>query len=68
MKPLEPPQVTYTTGISSPSPPRLTMEAHQEPSARIGEVTDTSVQTISTPPTIELTQEKITKEEEKQVE
>ena len=36
VKPQEPPQTTQTTGLSlqpPPSPPRLTMEAHQELSA-----------------------------------
>ena len=44
------------------------MEAHQEASARIGEVIDTSVQIVSTPPIAEVTQEEITQEEEKQEE
>ena len=49
----EPPQVTYTIGLSfipPPSPLRLAMEAHQEPSATIGEVTYTSVHIVSIAP------------------
>ena len=71
VKPQEPPKITQTTGLSfipPPSPPRLAMQAHQELSATIGEVTDTSVQTISTPPVAVVTQEDMTQEEEKQVE
>ena len=71
MKPQEPPQVTQTTKLSfipPPPPPRLTMEAHQKPSATIGEVTNTTIQTISTPPAAAVTQEEETQEEEKQEE
>ena len=60
LQPQEPPQVTYTIGfafIPPPSPPRLAMEAHQEPSAKVGEDTSITIQIVSTPPTIE-TQEK----------
>ena len=52
MPPQEPPQVTQTTGLSfipPPSPPRLAMEAHQEPSATTGEATSIIVQAVSTP-------------------
>ena len=60
VQPQEPPQVIQTTGLSFIPPPlplRLTMEAHQEPSGTVGEVTDISVQIVSTPPTT-TTQEK----------
>ena len=60
VQPQEPPQVTHTTGLSfipPPSPPRLTMEAHQESSVTAGEATSIIVQTVSTPPAAE-TQEK----------
>ena len=60
VQPQEPPQVTQTTGLSfipPPSPPRLAMEAHQEPSAIVGEATSIIVQTVSTPPAV-ATQEK----------
>ena len=66
--PQEPPQNTQTTGLSflpPPSPPRIAMQAHQEPSATIGKVTDTLVQTVSTLPVAEVTQEDMTQEEEK---
>ena len=43
VQPQEPPQVTQTIGLSLiplPSPPRITMEAHQELSGTVGEVID----------------------------
>ena len=41
------------------------MEAHQEPSGTAGQVTDTSVQTTSTPPAT-VTQAVVTQEDDKE--
>ena len=51
MQPQEPPQVIHTIVLSlipPPSPPRLTMEAHQEPSAIVGEATSIKIKIVST--------------------